>query len=116
MNSLDNVNTPYETTPLGTVNDYAPQDLAVFEKITPLFQFCAQDLSQNMISGYDYDPYSFGGLSGVHAMIERSRFIFRVIRRAVSDLNQQGLLQTASALTLGTLVALVPSFAVFFSI
>ena len=49
-------------------------------------------------------------------MIKRSRFIFRVIRRAVSDLNQQGLLQTASALTLGTLVALVPSFAVFFSI
>ena len=49
-------------------------------------------------------------------MVERSKFIFRVIRRAVSDLNQQGLLQTASALTLGTLVALVPSFAVFFSI
>lgn len=52
----------------------------------------------------------------VPSFVNRSKFTARVIRRALSDLNQQGLLKTASALTLGTLVALVPTFAVFFSI
>ena len=44
------------------------------------------------------------------------KFATRVIKRAVSDLNQQSLLQTAAALTFGSLVALVPLFAVFFSL
>lgn len=47
---------------------------------------------------------------------ERVKFGIRVIRRAISDLNQQSLLQTAAGLTFGSLVALVPLFAVFFSI
>lgn len=47
---------------------------------------------------------------------KQAKFAIRVIRRAISDLNQQGLLQTAAALTFGSLVALVPLFAVFFSV
>ena len=47
---------------------------------------------------------------------ERMKFGIRVVRRAISDLNQQSLLQTAAGLTFGSLVALVPLFAVFFSI
>ena len=63
-----------------------------------------------------YSPNICGENQSVSTVLMRSKFTLRVIRRALSDLNQQGLLQTASALTLGTLVALVPTFAVFFSI
>ena len=40
----------------------------------------------------------------------------RLIRRALSDLNQRSVLQKAAALTFGSVVALVPLFAVFFSV
>ena len=40
----------------------------------------------------------------------------RLIGRALSDLNQRSVLQKAAALTFGSVVALVPLFAVFFSV
>ena len=47
---------------------------------------------------------------------KRTRFVLRLLYRALRDLREQSLLQKSAALTFGSIVALVPLFAVFFSI